>query len=215
MANSFKRFLTIFGYKLDRDVEGVRAPDDLKPLKGAPKIEPSTIEEAREKPSTADENNVAAVTRPGATTQASRGHSKRADAAIATLDSSSGASTSDEYTSADQDHSNLARNIAAYGYEPSASSDEEDQVAVDVPVRQPGPATWCSCGHRCGDMPTERERVCCTELQKVANTAESYECIAKHPLFELYCLNRHILDVEYLKLKHYFPYQLGKRTLKE
>ncbi|XP_075530256.1 P2X purinoceptor 7-like [Dermacentor variabilis] len=131
------------------------------------------------------------------------------------MDTGSGASTSDEYISEDEDRSSLAKNILAYGYEPSASSDEEEQAAVDVPVRQPGPATWCSCGHRCGDIPTEKERVCCTEQQKLANTAETYECITKHPLFQLYCPNRPILDLEYLKLKHYCLYHLGQRTLND
>ncbi|XP_049518682.1 uncharacterized protein LOC125943421 [Dermacentor silvarum] len=49
----------------------------------------------------------------------------------------------------------------------------------------------------------------------MANTTESYECITKHPLFELYCLNRRILDLEYLKLKHYCTYHLGQRTSNE
>nr|XP_054931802.1 uncharacterized protein LOC129387129 [Dermacentor andersoni] len=56
------------------------------------------------------------------------------------MDSGSGASTSDEYISEDENHSSLAKNITAYGYEPSAPSGEEEQAAVDVPVRQPGPA---------------------------------------------------------------------------
>ncbi|XP_049514065.1 P2X purinoceptor 7-like [Dermacentor silvarum] len=46
-------------------------------------------------------------------------------------------------------------------------------------------------------------RVCCTEQQNVANTAESYECITKHPLFELYCPNRHILDLDQYRYTAY------------
>ncbi|XP_049517462.1 uncharacterized protein LOC125943110 [Dermacentor silvarum] len=52
------------------NVEGVRAPDDPKPLEEEPKTEPSTIEEARGKPSASDENTAAAVTRAQAKAQA-------------------------------------------------------------------------------------------------------------------------------------------------
>lgn len=65
------------------------------------------------------------VTTPPSDSQpAGHGHTRRAATAIASMDSGSGASTSDEYTSVDEDRSNLARNITAYGYEPSASSGE-------------------------------------------------------------------------------------------
>lgn len=50
-----------------------------------------------------------------------------------------GPSISDEFTSDDADHFNLTRN---YSYEPPMPSNEEEQEAVDVPVRQSGPATW-------------------------------------------------------------------------
>ncbi|CAN7944445.1 unnamed protein product [Ixodes hexagonus] len=50
-------------------------------------------------------------------------------------------------------------------------------------------------------MPTIRECVCCQEQRKVKDKAGSLDCITKHHLFVLYCLNRDVLDLEYTKLR--------------
>ncbi|XP_075554941.1 P2X purinoceptor 7-like [Dermacentor variabilis] len=107
------------------------------------------------------------------------------------------------------------RTIKAYAYDPSASlsetDDESPQQSPSAVPRESGPATWCCCGDRCADMPTAREKTCCKEQDRVAKATEHYECITKHPLFDLYCLNEHVLELEYIKLQYYNPYRVGQR----
>ncbi|XP_049273572.1 uncharacterized protein LOC119400853 [Rhipicephalus sanguineus] len=108
------------------------------------------------------------------------------------------------------------RQIQPYACDPSASSSDSEDDEPDEPPspnvgRQPGPAIWCCCGDRCTDMPTAKERVCCREQKNVDSAAEEHECITLHPLFQLYCLNRHVLDLEYVKLQYYCPYNLRHR----
>ncbi|CAN7944072.1 unnamed protein product [Ixodes pacificus] len=60
-------------------------------------------------------------------------------------------------------------------------------------------------------MPTTTESVCCKEQAKVKEKAGSLPCITKHHLFHLYCLNRDILDLEYVKLRVSRPLSLRNR----
>ncbi|KAM7281832.1 P2X purinoceptor 7-like [Ixodes scapularis] len=62
-------------------------------------------------------------------------------------------------------------------------------------------------------MSTPVESVCCKEQCKVKEKAGSLPCITAHRLFELYCLDRDILDLEYRKLRVCRP--LSTRNIKE
>lgn len=62
-------------------------------------------------------------------------------------------------------------------------------------------------------MPTPVESVCCQEQKKVKEMAGSLPCITEHRLFELYCLNQDILDLEYKKLRVCRP--LSTRNIKQ
>ncbi|CAN7951362.1 unnamed protein product, partial [Ixodes pacificus] len=80
-----------------------------------------------------------------------------------------------------------------------------------------GTANWCSCGSMCRPMQTVKESVCCRELHNVARMCsdQGVTCVTKHPLFELYCLNTDILDLEYLKLRRLCPLDAGDRGPQE
>lgn len=66
-------------------------------------------------------------------------------------------------------------------------------------------------------MQTVEESVCCRELHNVVRMCsdQGVPCVTKHPLFELYCLNTDILDLEYLKLRYFCPLDAGDRGPQE
>lgn len=78
--------------------------------------------------------------------------------------------------------------------ESSSSSNESDA------------AEWCMCGH-CINMPTLRERICCTEIEACEvrmddaftqyNKEEHFSCITRHPGFINNCLLWEVLDNVY------------------
>ncbi|KAM7309555.1 P2X purinoceptor 7-like [Ixodes scapularis] len=107
--------------------------------------------------------------------------------------------------------------VVPYACDPSASSDDSDIAAPEgvlVPRddgRRLHNTLWCCCNSHCASMPTTTESVCCKEQAKVKEKAGSLPCITKHHLFQLYCLNRDILDLEYAKLRVSRPLSLRNR----
>ncbi|XP_029850347.2 P2X purinoceptor 7 isoform X3 [Ixodes scapularis] len=93
------------------------------------------------------------------------------------------------------------------------SSDTQEAPGSPFPpaVGRVGTANWCSCGSMCRPMQTAKESVCCRELHNVARMCsdQGVTCVTKHPLFELYCLNTAILDLEYQKLRLLCPLDAG------
>ncbi|XP_040079223.1 P2X purinoceptor 7 [Ixodes scapularis] len=116
--------------------------------------------------------------------------------------------------------------LQPYVYDPSASSSSEasegDGDMPDTPPRarpsqRVGTANWCSCNSSCRPMETDQESVCCLELQDVRELCsnQGVPCITKHPLFELHCLNRDVLELEYIKLQFYCPIDAQDRGPQE
>ncbi|KAM7301414.1 P2X purinoceptor 7-like [Ixodes scapularis] len=120
--------------------------------------------------------------------------------------------------------------LEPYLYDPSASSSATDEESSDSPetpgwpgsphppaARRVGTANWCSCGSVCRPMQTVEESVCCRELHNVVRMCsdQGVPCVTKHPLFELYCLNTDILDLEHLKLRYFCPLDAGDRGPQE
>ncbi|CAN7975326.1 unnamed protein product [Ixodes persulcatus] len=99
------------------------------------------------------------------------------------------------------------------------SSDTPEMPGSPLPpaAGRVGTANWCSCGSMCRPMQTVEESVCCRELHNVARMCsdQGVTCVTKHPLFELYCLNTDILDLEYLKLRRLCPLDAGDRGPQE
>ncbi|KAG0437582.1 hypothetical protein HPB47_017380 [Ixodes persulcatus] len=115
------------------------------------------------------------------------------------------------------------RKVLPYACDLSATSDSNEaspEPAAESPDvlprndrRRLRDTRWCCCESRCGTMPTPVESVCCKEQHKVKEKAGSLPCITMHRLFELYCLNRDILDLEYRKLRVCRP--LSTRNIKQ
>lgn len=62
-------------------------------------------------------------------------------------------------------------------------------------------------------MLTPLESICYKEQYKVKKKAGSLACITKHRLFDLYCLDRGVLILEYKKLRVCQP--LSTRNIKQ
>ncbi|XP_065282067.1 P2X purinoceptor 7-like [Dermacentor albipictus] len=77
-----------------------------------------------------------------------------------------------------------------------AAGDGEDEPQQNLRI---GHVQWCQCGH-CRAMETQRESVCCTELDRVDALRGNEACITSHPTFVQACLNVHALEVAYYAL---------------
>ncbi|XP_040068408.1 P2X purinoceptor 7-like [Ixodes scapularis] len=140
--------------------------------------------------------------------------------------SSSSCSGSDAVPS-DEEREHLPakrRKVLPYACDPSATSDSNETPTEPAAESSPDAlprsdrrrllnTRWCCCESRCGTMSTPVESVCCKEQCKVKEKAGSLPCITAHRLFELYCLDRDILDLEYKKLRVCRP--LSTRNIKE
>ena len=74
--------------------------------------------------------------------------------------------------------------------EHESSSDDEERSESDR--SRLDSSEWCSCG-RCMVMPTNRENVCCQEVQNVKKNLSNIKCICEHCNFDPVCLNRDVL----------------------
>ncbi|KAG0409826.1 hypothetical protein HPB47_013084 [Ixodes persulcatus] len=66
-------------------------------------------------------------------------------------------------------------------------------------------------------MPTDQESVSCSELGRVGKLCldQGVPCITEQPWFELYCLNRRVLSLAYVKMQYFCPLDAGNRTQEE
>ncbi|KAM7311191.1 P2X purinoceptor 7-like isoform X1 [Ixodes scapularis] len=109
--------------------------------------------------------------------------------------------------------------LQPYIYDPSASSSSEgdgDGPDTPPPARRVGSANWCSC-NGCRAMLTDYESLCCREVDRAGELCQDQgvSCITKHPWFELYCLNRPVLDLAHVKMQYFCPLDAGNRTQEE
>ncbi|KAM7281035.1 P2X purinoceptor 7-like isoform X1 [Ixodes scapularis] len=109
--------------------------------------------------------------------------------------------------------------LQPYIYDPSASSSSEgdgDGPDTPPPARRVGSANWCSC-NGCRAMLTDYESLCCREVDRARELCQDQgvSCITKHPWFELYCLNRPVLDLAYVTMQYFCPLDAGNRTQEE
>ncbi|KAM7302643.1 P2X purinoceptor 7-like isoform X1 [Ixodes scapularis] len=109
--------------------------------------------------------------------------------------------------------------LQPYIYDPSASSSSEgdgDGPDTPPPARRVGSANWCSC-NGCRAMLTDYESLCCREVDRARELCQDQgvSCITKHPWFELYCLNRPVLDLAYVKMQYFCSLDAGNRTQEE
>lgn len=66
-------------------------------------------------------------------------------------------------------------------------------------------------------MLTDYESLCCREVDRARELCQDQgvSCITKHPWFELYCLNRPVLDLAYVTMQYFCPLDAGNRTQEE
>ncbi|XP_069133573.1 uncharacterized protein [Argopecten irradians] len=101
-------------------------------------------------------------------------------------------------------------------FEPEADpSSDEGNSEGDLEVRalRVGNTEWCRCGH-CPAMPTEKESLCCKEMDQVQNKL-SEGCITAHSGFDAVCLNEYVLETAYLTFRQYhgpLPEDQNKRN---
>lgn len=73
--------------------------------------------------------------------------------------------------------------------------------------------TWCTC-RNCKNMDSYRERVCCNDLEACVElrddacvhykAAKPFDCITKHPGFEVNCLRWEVLEVAWRMYKRQY-----------
>uniref|UniRef100_A0A8C6UFW5 P2X purinoreceptor 7 intracellular domain-containing protein n=1 Tax=Neogobius melanostomus TaxID=47308 RepID=A0A8C6UFW5_9GOBI len=73
-----------------------------------------------------------------------------------------------------------------------------------------GHVQWCLCGS-CVPMPTEKESVCCKELNFISATVHDLPCIAAHPSFNAVCINPDVLWAARVSLHDRFSAGLPNR----
>ncbi|KAG0434088.1 hypothetical protein HPB47_019360, partial [Ixodes persulcatus] len=110
--------------------------------------------------------------------------------------------------------------LRPYQHDPLASSSPEaNDEGPDQrpPAWRVGNANRCSCSNSCRPMPTEDESVCCFEIEEMGQLCndQGVLCVTKHPLLELYCSNKDILDLAYVKLSYFCPRDAGNRAAEE
>lgn len=74
----------------------------------------------------------------------------------------------------------------------------------------------CKCGEVCGEMPTEKECLCCQEIPEVqakidkAAMDQRPNCITKLPGFEAVVLDENVLQTAYFHYRSYYGNGEGK-----
>ena len=97
----------------------------------------------------------------------------------------------------------MGDSIEPYQFEPLLTTEEIESLRRRVrhdEEREPealgegrvGHSRWCTC-HRCPQMTTEVESVCCKELREAVDKMGDVECITALGHFENVCLDREVL----------------------
>ncbi|XP_056014380.1 P2X purinoceptor 7-like [Ostrea edulis] len=114
-----------------------------------------------------------------------------------------------EVSSCDDSDGEDLQDIVPYQFEPEASESnesEQDSSLGGSDEDQPrlDNTDWCTCGY-CVLMPTQRESICCCEIDRVNSKKDSSDrklsCITQHPGFSLVCLDVYVLETAYYQYR--------------
>ncbi|WAR05113.1 P2RX7-like protein [Mya arenaria] len=107
-------------------------------------------------------------------------------------------------------------NIVPYQFEPLNRDDliEDDINRLDLhdgdDGNRIGNTNWCRC-NSCIAMHTERESVCCRDVEQTNfkldvfnEEAHDIECITDHPGFGTVCLDRYVLETAYYQYRQQY-----------
>ncbi|XP_060576054.1 P2X purinoceptor 7-like [Ruditapes philippinarum] len=90
------------------------------------------------------------------------------------------------------------------------SNNQADVIENEEPERS-GNTNWCEC-ENCRAMDTDKESICCNEIDSVKLKIEQYKeetatelsCITRHPGFQSVCLDRYVLETAYYQYRQLY-----------